>query len=61
MKIKQMVEFLGKYEENREVVLHHWDGRDSRFIPLSPACTPTANTRNLLVLIRNDCFERPIK
>lgn len=52
MKIKELIEFLNKFEADREVVLHEWQGgiSGSRFISLLPACTPKANTKNLVVL-----------
>ncbi len=62
--VKQMIEFLQKYEPEREVVLHLWNGNkgESNFIALSQAVTPTANTTNLLVLIENKgCLIKPIR
>ena len=53
MKIKELIIFLKKYDDEREVVLHYWNGENSKFFPLSPAVTPTANTKNLLVLIED--------
>lgn len=61
MKVKDMIKVLQGYEDDREVVLHYWNGEDSKFIPLELACTPTANTKNLLVLIESKCFEEPIR
>ena len=54
MKVKEMIRYLNKYSDDREVVLHHWTGTESLFLPLIPAATPTANSKNMIVLITDD-------
>ncbi len=60
MKVIELIELLKKFEGDREVVLHYWNHGESKFIPLSLACSPRANTNNLLVLIEHKCYIKPI-
>lgn len=56
MKVKQAIEFLSKYDGERELVLFEYKKRktgisEGRFYSLSEGMTPEANSKNLLVMI----------
>lgn len=60
MKIKELIEILKKEDQEREVVLFDWDDsrqNPSRFLSLTPSCSPKANTKNLFSMITNGTIE----
>jgi hypothetical protein len=61
MKVKNMIDFLKECEPDRQVVLHNWSNeRGSKFVGLQFSYTPTANTKNLVVLVEENFFIEPV-
>lgn len=51
MKVKEMIEWLQKQDQDREVALWEYKKDKSFFYSLVPTATPEANTTNLVCLM----------
>lgn len=51
MNVKELRARLRHFEDDRQIVLHRWDGEESSFVSLNFSATPRANTKNLCVMI----------
>jgi len=60
MKMKELKALLAGEDDDREVVLHHWNGKESGYIRLNPSANLHANTKNLFVLVDGKELIKPL-